>query len=309
MTWKSFSLGMMMGGLLWCVGGCGDSDQNRATGTGGGGAKALTIDPGELPVLGGYVPPLDSQVLGLDENRLKVPYPKGWVPGPRMGKAIVWFKESKQHDYPQILVSAEDFDAVMNVTASTVSEFVRVLSSQLRKKNPDLQAASIRLGDRYGALYRRLGRVKSEFSETEVERLVLETVVEGRKYAFELRTYPGHAEKYAPYLYAVFSGTKFLKSGGPAEGKPLEKANLETPSEKPTPKSETQPESPKTQPTPEKPPSKPEPAPEKPKSEEKPQPQPKPTPETKPPEEKPQPKSEPAEKPKKKKKLDFDIVE
>ncbi|HPP52849.1 MAG TPA: hypothetical protein PK777_07865 [Thermoguttaceae bacterium] len=235
-------------------------------------------------------------------------FPKGWLTPPRMGQVLVWFKESKKYDYPQILVTAEDFEEVMNVTASTAAEFVRALSTRLRKKIPDLQVAPIRVGDRYGALYRRVGRVKSDFIETEIERLVIETVVEGRKYTFELRTYPGHTEKYAPYLYTVFSGTKFLKPGAPSAEKPPEKPTTETPPEQPPAKPETHPEKPKTEPAPAEPPAKPaEPPPEKPKPKETSKPEPKQPPQTKPPEEKP--KSEPAEKPKKKKKGEFEIIE
>ncbi len=302
------TVGMVLLGV-WAAG-CGGPGGSASSGS----SQPLVVGGGELPSLGGYIPPLDPEVPGLDENRLKVPFPKGWTSPPRTGQVLVWFKESKQHDYPQILVTVEEFESVMNVDASTVSEFVQALSAHLHKKNPNVKipVSAICVGDRYGALYRRLARTKSQFTETELERLVIETVVDGRKYAFELRSYPGHAEKYAPYLYAVFSGTKFLKtSAGQAAAPSQEKPTPpETPSEEPTTKPEPSPEKGKPEPGPKEPPTKPEPPPEKPKAEAKPTPEVKEPPATKPAEEKPEPKSEPAEKPKKKKKsFDFDIVE
>ncbi|MCS7305296.1 MAG: hypothetical protein NZ602_09350, partial [Thermoguttaceae bacterium] len=203
---------------------------------------------------------------------------------------------------PQILVTAEDFEQLINVTSATVSQFARLLASNLRKRNPDIEVVPIRVGDRYGALYRRLGRAKRDFTEIDLESLIIETVVDGRKYAFELRTYPGHVEKYMNDLYAVFLMAKFLKSTTPSQQQPSEKPVPPTPPETPQPEPSAKPSPPET-------PSTPEPPPEKPKPKETPTPAPKQPPQTKPAEEKPRPKSEPAEKPKKKKPIDFEIIE
>ena len=302
-------LTLLVGLFGWGLGGCGESDRTGPP-SGSKAARLVTITRGELSKveLGPYFPSDDPQIPGLDENRLKVAGPKDWQVGPRTGKAMVWFKQSLQYDYPQILVTAEDFEQIMNVTDDTASKFAQLLASNLRKRIPDVEVVPIRVGDRYGAMYRRMGRVKREFTEIDLESLIIETVVDGRKYAFELRTYPGQVEKYVHDLYAVFLMAKFLKAPGPSEQKPPEQPSPEAPT-----KPETPPETPKTEPVPEKPPSTPEPSPEKPKSEEKPTPEPKPTPQAKPPEEKPSPKpkppEKPAEKPKKKKPLDFDIIE
>jgi len=308
---RRFVLVAIVGGVFgWALGGCGQSDRTGSS-SGPKDAKLVTITRGELSKveLGPYFPSDDPQIPGLDENRLKVAGPKGWQVGPRTGKALVWFKQSLQYDYPQILVTAEDFEQIMEVTSATASKFAQVLASNLRKKIPDVEVVPIRVGDRYGAMYRRMGPVKREFTEIDLESLIIETVVDGRKYAFELRTYPGQTEKYVHDLYAVFLMAKFLKGGGPSEQKPPAEPTPETPPAKP----EIPPEKPKTEPTPEKPPSKPEPPSEKPKSEEKSSPEPKQPPKAKPPEEKPPSKPEPAEKPpekpKKKKPLDFDIIE
>ena len=309
MLWRVVLFPMVVGLFGWWLGGCGQPARTGSSASKKDG-RLVTITRGELSKieLGPYFPSDDPQVAGLDGNRLKVAGPKGWQVGPRTGKALVWFKQSIQHDYPQILVTAEDFEQIMDVAGGTASKFAQVLASNLRKKIPDVEVVPIRVGDRYGAMYRRKGRVKRDLTEIELESLILETVVAGRKYAFELRTYPGQVEKYVYDLYAVFLMAKFLKATGPSEQKPPEQPSPEAPT-----KPETPPETPKTEPVPEQPPSKPEPSPERPKSEEKPTSEPKRTPQAKPPEEKPSPKSKPgekpAEKPKTKKPLDFDIIE
>lgn len=290
-------------GLLWvATGGCGQSAPQ-----GGSGGKNLSgmivLDPAELPVLGGYEPPLGPQIPGLDNNRVKVPYPKGWRVGPQMNKVVVWFKESLKYDYPQILVTAEDFEQVLNVTESTISKFVHIITHRLRAKNPQIQVRPVRVGNRYGALYARRGMVRREFLQTELECQIIETVVDGRKYSFELRTYPGHAEKYAPYLYSVFAGTKFLTA---AAGE--ETSGEKPPAEQPPPKPEPPTEKPKTKPSPTQSPAQPAPA-EKPSPKETAPPEAKQPPKPKPSEQQPPAKSQPPQKPKKKTPFDFDIIE
>jgi len=280
-----------------CGGGCGQSGPSSSPDSPA--SKLVTISRADLSQveLGPYFPSEDPQIPGLDENRLKVAGPKGWQVAPRTGKVLVWFKKSPQYDYPQILVTAEDFEQIMNVTGATASKFAQVLTGTFRQKNLDVEVRPIRVGDRYGAVYRRLGRAKRDFTEIDLESLIIETVVDGRKYIFELRTYPGHVEKYLHDLYAVFLMAKFLKGDAPSEQKPPAEPSPETPPAEPPAKPETPPEKPKAEPPP-----KPEPSPE-----------PKPTPKAPPPEEKPPSKTEPAEKPpekpKKKKPLDFDIIE
>ncbi len=321
MVGRFFAKATLLVVLVGWVGGCGDSGQNGSSTTKPDG-KLVTVTRGELSEvkLGPYFPSDDPQIPGLDDNRVKVAGPKGWQVGSNPGKAklLVWFKQSAQYDYPQILVTAEDFEQIMNVSKETVSKFAHLLASSLRKKNLDVEVVPIRVGDRYGAMYRRLGRAKRDFTEIDLESLIVETVVDGRKYAFELRTYPGHVEKYLHELYAVFLMAKFLKGGEPSEQPPPETPRQEPPPEQPPAKPETPSEKPKTQPGPSEPPAKPappekttkpEPPPEKPQPKQPSPPEPKQPPETKPPEGKPQPKPEPPEKPKKKKPIDFEIVE
>lgn len=281
--WTAAMVGLLAAPLGLVVG-CGEGGSSG----GSSGPKGLAVDVATLPALGPYVPGLDKEIPGLDEDRLKVAPPKGWVIPPRKGQVVVWFKESAANDYPQIAVTAEDFDAVMNVTRETAAEFAKALSAEFRRKDPDTKtrATPIHIGDFHGASYRRYARVTSDFRVVELERLVVETVVEGRKYAFEVRAYPGEVQKYADALYAVARGAKFLKRGAGEAPKPAEKPE-EKPEAKPAEKPDVKPE--------EKPEAKPAEKPDV-KPEEKPQPKP---------EEKPKPAEKP--KPKKKKSGEFEI--
>lgn len=243
-------------------------------------ASGLTVAVNTLPKLGPYVPALDKEIPGLDDNRLKVAPPKGWEVPSRTEQAIIWFKGSPKDDYPQIKVTAGDFETVLNVTQDTADQFAKAIAAELQKSGGAKKTVTpIHIGDFHGASYRGFGKIKTQFKDVDVERLIVETVVDGRKYAFELRSYEGDMEKYSPQLYAVVHGAKFRRGGSG------ETASTEKPAAKP----ETKPE--------EKPETKPE---EKPKPETKPEEKPETKPELKPetkPEEKPKPVEKPVAKP------------
>jgi len=173
----------------------------------------------ELPKLGDALPPLD-------EARVIVAPPEGWYLPSRSSEWIVRFSASKRTSYPTIILTAEDYEPVFNVSRESIDKFAQQLATAMEEKGDASKLAEgispLQAGQRWGATYRRRAKVKN----TIVDRVFFETVVDGRKYSFELRCLKGDAKKYRPHLLAVVAGTEFLKAEEPA-------APQEGPSEEP----------------------------------------------------------------------------
>jgi len=173
----------------------------------------------ELPELGDAPPPLD-------EGRVVVAPPEDWYLPSRSSEWIVRFSASKRTSYPTIILTAEDYEPVFNVSRESIDKFAQQLATAIEEKGDASKLADgispLQAGQRWGATYRRRAKVKN----TIVDRVFFETVVDGRKYSFELRCLKGDAKKYRPHLLAVVAGTEFLKAEEPA-------APQEGPSEEP----------------------------------------------------------------------------
>jgi len=190
-----------------------------------------------LPKLGEYLMPLD-------DGRVEIAPPAGWVTPPRKSEFLVWFKKSNQETYPCILVTVEDHDGIANVTPKNVEAFVKELAEGFKADGATAKLARsitpVKIGSFAGAAYRRRGKVKQDFKTIVLDRLIVETAADGRKYRFELRVRDGAVDKYQPYVLAVASGTKYLKAdrGQPA---PPPKVEVE-PQAKETPLAEEKPQ-------------------------------------------------------------------
>ena len=184
---------------LGLLSGCGDAQQaapqSRSTG--------VVVDTKDLPDLGPGIGPLD-------EGRIEVAPPQDWYVPSRSSKFVIRFQADQTSTYPTIIVTAEDFEQVLDVSKKNVGDFVKALKKAGTAKN----VAPIEIGSFAGATYRRKDKAKYDFKMISVDRLFVETVVAGRKYSFELRAREGSAEKYAPDLYAVARGIKVLEAPG-----------------------------------------------------------------------------------------------
>lgn len=228
--------------------------------------EEIDVATKDLPELGPYIGPLD-------DGRVEIAPPRDWYVPSRSSHFLIRFQTTQASTYPTIIVKAEDFEQMLDVSKENAAEFAKAL----KKAGAAKTVEPIEIGSFAGATYRMKRTAPYDMKTIVVDQLFVDTVVGGRKYSFELRAREGGANEYARYLYAVAKGIRLLK--GPGREGPGETVAMPKP--KPTP--ETKPE------------TKPKPAPET---------KPKTTPETKPetkPEKKPKPK-------KKKDDSDFELL-
>jgi hypothetical protein len=187
-----------------------------------------TIKADGLPELGD---PLGS----LDRERLEIAPPQGWYVPSQTTQWIVRFAASKETTYPSIIVRAEDYQGLANVSRANVDEFAEQVAEAFQQDKTaakqTMAIVPIEIGRFVGVSYRRKGKAPYGLKEIVVERLLLESVVAGRKYTIELQTRDGDLERYEPYLLAVAAGVRFLE-GGPTGKTPQTEAGSQPESSK-----------------------------------------------------------------------------
>jgi hypothetical protein len=196
---------------VFCVAACGcGGSQEPAKDP----AAPITVNTAELPELADPIPLLDG-------GRIEAAPPKGWDVPARSSKFVVRFQQRTDLLYPTIIITAEDYAAIPDVTRENVNEFAARLAADesLGTVKP------IEVGPFVGVTYRKRGIEKGSLNKI-LEQLFLETAVAGRKYSIELRTREGSLPETEPYLMAVAGGIKFLTAAPPepaganAEAKP-----------------------------------------------------------------------------------------
>lgn len=204
---------------LIVVAGCGPTP----TGTGPSEMRGVTIDPKTLPELGAHIGPLD-------DGRVEVAPPADWHVPPRNSKFVIRFQEEVDNTYPTVLIKAEDFRGGPDLSEKNIVDYARQIREQLKTQttsNAWETVRPIKIGSLIGVTYQRMGKAKSGFKEIVLERLIVETIHNKRKYDIELRTRTGTMEEYQPYLYAIAAGMKFLDGQAPATLAPAEEQPAE----------------------------------------------------------------------------------
>jgi hypothetical protein len=221
---------------LALLAGCGTPSDDGSPAKGSAPAKpTAVVGQEELPKLGDPLPPLDG-------NRLELAPPEGWHVPSASREYVVRMDESGQDRYPRIIVTAEEYEGIANVSEANVAEFADQVAAARKVKSG---VKPIEIGRFVGVAYAKRGKVSKPVTRI-LQVLYLETVVAGRKYRFELRCEDGELEAKQPYLFSVVRGTRFLeKPGGtkpaeqaaepsvkPAEAKPTEAKPSEAKPEK-----------------------------------------------------------------------------
>ncbi len=196
--------------LVTGISGCG-GPAGRGGGAGGDAKapKTRKISTANLPQLADPMPPVD-------EGRLEIAPPKKWHIPPRNPKWLARFQADPGSPYPMIFVTVDSAENLFHVTRDNLDELAEQVRKELRADPDTKQLAAgvqpVTIGDFRGVLYRRWGRTSGRV----MERWMLETVANGRRYTVELRAREGLAEEYQPQLFAVASGMKFSQgdSGG-----------------------------------------------------------------------------------------------
>lgn len=148
---------------------------------------------------------------GLDNGRLEVAPPAGWTLGSRSKGYLVRFRQSDRQQYPMILVTGKDYQSPRGISADNVDDF-----AQRIKKEESVYGTvePIVVGRFVGVTYRKQGKDPRRVNQI-LERLLVVTVVDGRKYGVELRAREGRLDEARQSLFAVVNGIRFLKK--PAE--------------------------------------------------------------------------------------------
>jgi len=200
------ALGWVAGlGLLF---GCGGSAKEKVSG--GRGIRKIAV--ANLPKLGAPLPQ------ALDGGRVTISPPSGWEISPRDSRWLIRFQEDPHESYPSIIIKAEDATgSIRDVTRESIHDFADQVAAELRQaKSQKTVIEQVQVGSFVGVDYERRGKAKSDYKTIIVERLILETVVGGRRYSIDLRTRDQDLHRYRPHALAVAGGMEFQEAGGSA---------------------------------------------------------------------------------------------
>jgi len=205
MRWpcRSIALGL----LVVLAQGMGCGSPGTKPGASSGGSGITEYDLAKLPAL-------DEPFGPLDDGRLSVAPPKGWFTPSRSSKYLVRFQATQSSTYPTVIVTGEDEETIFEVTGENVAQFAAKVAAELRKEGAELTAPvkPVKVGNRYATVYERTARSGRNY----LERMLLDTVVGGRRYTVALRALEGTLAQYRGYGLAVLAGIQF--TGSAAEG-------------------------------------------------------------------------------------------
>jgi hypothetical protein len=211
---------MVFAGLfvLSSVVGCGSQSADNSGKDGGAAgsehAGLKVYSSAALPALADPLPPLDG---GRVDNLAP---PKGWEPLSRDNAYLARFivKGHNANDLPRLLVTAEDAGAELptNVSADNVDDFAEKIQAELSKfREP---AKALQLGDNFYARY----VTTAKKGNRGVDRQVLVTVQNGRRYTYTLEVYSDQIMTYRDQAYATSAGVKYLSAGTSPSSSPVD---------------------------------------------------------------------------------------
>jgi hypothetical protein len=156
------------------------------------------------------LPELDEPFGPLDEGRVNVSPPKGWHIASRSSDHVIRFQVDRALGYPTILVTAEDVSQPLDVDGGNVAKFIAARMADPKMAKLVEPITPIELDGRQFITYQRRAKIKGKEHKI-IELLFFETVVAGRKYTVELRTYKGTVNRYRPYAMAVAGAIEFIE--------------------------------------------------------------------------------------------------
>ena len=187
--------------------GCG-GDTTESTGKGETVQTPKTVEP--IRIAGDRIQfEKDQIVSNLDDQRLDVKPPKGWSLGPRQEKYLVWFRVNKAAQVPRLLVSLEEpSEGFENVNEKNVVAFAKAIQKEVDNEKVKLiekDVLPIIAGDQPCARY----VVGGKLGGASVDRQVLITQANGRRYRVELQSYTDSFKEHRDAGYSVMAGLTF----------------------------------------------------------------------------------------------------
>lgn len=172
-----------------------------------------TFNPADLPELGIDQPPLDG-------GRLIVRGPIGWRRLPRDKGRLIGFHVTEASPYPAIVVQVGKTDWTEPLNDGNAVEYAHRVLDELKermnrpKKSIIGDMQPVMVGDKYvGVLF--VLRATGKFGS--MVRVILITVVNGRRYRIELQALEATMEHFRPYAFAVAGGLDFREVTVPEE--------------------------------------------------------------------------------------------
>jgi hypothetical protein len=178
----------------------------------------------DLPAVGEYLPVLD-------DGRVEIAPPEGWIDRPRTSKFLAAFTKDKASEYPLIRVTADSSPVPVlgDLSEENADEFATVFDDKYKKKAASFPEPSrpIYLGDKLYLRQVRLVAIKDH-------RLVLQslaTIEKGRMYKVELfcEVDPSDPADYATpltaardYAYAVAAHLAVVEPAAATSEKPAD---------------------------------------------------------------------------------------
>ena len=146
--------------------------------------------------LADYLPPLD-------DGRVELAPPADWRPLPRSDQYVVRFVKSPARPMPRIVVTREEFECEPTESPETaILELRRELLDSDRQWT--YEPEPFWMGRRACLVY----STKAVSSGAPVEIIGVETLLDGRRYRFELQSYPEFQDPSRPALYAAVAGLR-----------------------------------------------------------------------------------------------------
>lgn len=219
--------------------GCGASDESSKKESKNG--ETATDGPirrdVDLGLLDDYGPPLDAA-------RVEIARAKGWKPLPRSAPFLVQYSGSSARNNPlpriQVTAEASSFGAD-ELTENNLSDFLDLINTELKEQNKENsirasnEPVAMIIGNRPCVRYVLAGLLRIGSTELSIDKQVLVTVANGRRYTLELQVLKGEIPKSRDESYAMMAGMKFAPgAAAPVEPSPDETPPGEaSPSEKP----------------------------------------------------------------------------
>ncbi len=174
--------------------------------------RTATIDVDQLP-------PLDATMPPVDDGRLLIAPPQGWGRAPRSENYLVQFylDPSRQARLPRIVVHVEpwEHESISTVNSDNVLPFAELVKQQINPETLAEPVLALMIGQRACARYVVRAAINFRSSDgtssqrVTIERQVLETVVNNRRYTLDLQVHPGTIVRYRDHAYAVLAGMQF----------------------------------------------------------------------------------------------------
>lgn len=207
-----------------------------ATGCSGSGGPGMSANE--------PLPPVDAgTALPVDEGRVAVATPKGWIRASRSNDYLVRYQQGVKKPYPAVTVTVSDTpEGIASVGKDGHEAFVEAMTAKLTERfTKDGKSLLTRgptpvvLGEHHGIAWAAPGRTKSGNATEAIDRLSYAIVMNGRLYTVEARGLRGKLDAEGILAAkAVASALAVPKPAAPVE--PSEPAAPADPAEPTAPK-------------------------------------------------------------------------